>query len=358
MVHPGPDFSVADVYRGWYKALTAMGHTVLSYNTNDRLTFYGHARLEDATQPPCDSCGQFPHRQGIPTNEGIMQMAMKGIAEAAYIFWPEVVFFVSAFYTTAPTLQLLRLRGHKIVMLHTESPYQDDEQMMRGQFADLNLLNDRCNLEDWKQLPDTTTAYMRHSYDPEVHFPADRAVTPYDSDFSFVGTAFKSRQKFFHDMKLHESGLDVTFGGNGWEHVLPEYEDILQFLGHPVDQCVDNDETARLYRLSRTGINFYRQEGESTHHGEGECMGPREIEMAASGLFFLRDHRPESDEVFGNILPAFESAEHATELLKYYVKHESLRETLATRARLAIADRTFDNAAVEAMRLMQQAGIL
>src|SRR5580698_8748699 len=99
MVHPGPDFSVADVYRGWYKALKGLGHEVMSYNTNDRLTFYGHARMEDVSEPVCSECGQYPHKQAIPENSGIMQMAMKGISEACYLFWPDVVFFVSAFYT-------------------------------------------------------------------------------------------------------------------------------------------------------------------------------------------------------------------------------------------------------------------
>jgi hypothetical protein len=75
-------------------------------------------------------------------------------------------------------------------------------------------------------------------------------------------------------------------------------------------------------------------------------------------LFFVRDHRPESDEVFGDILPAFESAEHATELLKYYTEHDTIREAKAAAARAAIADRTFDNAAIEAMQLMETAGIL
>lgn len=356
MVHPGPDFSVADVYRGWYKALKALGHEVMSYNTNDRLTFYGRAQMEDASGELCSECGQYPHRGAMSNNEQIMQMAMKGISEACYIFWPDVVFFVSAFYTTAATLQLIRMRGHKIVMLHTESPYQDDEQMLRGQFADLNLLNDSANLELWKQLP-SVTDYMRHSYDPEFHYPADRSVTPYESDFSFVGTAFGSRQKFFHDMKLHESGLEVTFGGNGWEHVKPEYADILQYLGHRQDECVDNTETARIYRLSKMGINFYRQEGEEAHKGEGICMGPREIEMAACGLPFLRDHRPESDEVFGAILPAFTDAEDAVGMLKWYVKHDKSREEMALASRAAIADRTFDNAAVKAMELMELANI-
>ena len=37
VVHPGPDFSVHDVYAGWVEALRAHGATVAEYNLNDRL---------------------------------------------------------------------------------------------------------------------------------------------------------------------------------------------------------------------------------------------------------------------------------------------------------------------------------
>jgi hypothetical protein len=37
MVHPGPDFSVHDVYAGWYEALQKLGCQVAGYNLNDRL---------------------------------------------------------------------------------------------------------------------------------------------------------------------------------------------------------------------------------------------------------------------------------------------------------------------------------
>ena len=161
-------------------------------------------------------------------------------------------------------------------------------------------------------------------------------------------------------------GLNVTLGGNGWDAVLPEYEDILQYLGHAPNKCVDNDETARVYRLSKTGINFYRREGEEAHKGEGWAMGPREVEMAACGLFFVRDPRGESDEVFGgnpglglpNVLPTFSDPGEASELIKWWVAHDELREKWATLAYDRIQDRTFDNAALKACKWMEEAGIL
>jgi spore maturation protein CgeB len=366
LVHPGPDFSVADVFEGWYKALKKMGHEVMVYNTNDRLIFYGRTLFENDGEAPCGGhpdCKCRAVHLALPGHEEVTQMATKGLFDTCFLFWPDVVFFVSAFFQKASTFEVLRKRNMKIVMLHTESPYQDDEQMMRGQFADLNLLNDPSNIQAWREL-DVPVQYMRHSYDPAVHYP-DQNNTPKESDFTFVGTCFASRQKFFHEMDL--SGLRVTLGGNGWDQMmLPEYEDILQFLGHETDQCVQNTETARVYRISKTGINFYRREGEDTHLGEGWAMGPREVEMAACGLFFVRDPRGESDDVFGgnkamglpDILPTFKNPGEASDLIKWWVKHDEEREKHALLARDRIADRTFDNAARKACKWMEEAGIL
>ncbi len=365
LVHPGPDFSVADVHRGWEKALRKSGHTVMTYNTNDRLTYHGHERMPRHGEPKCEQCGEVPTRPALDA-DGIMQMAVKGLYETCFVFWPEVIFFVSAFYITAPMLQVLRTRRMKIVMLHTESPYQDDEQMLRGQFADLNLVNDPANLAAWREL-DVPAAYMPHAYDPDIHYPAARRE--YDCDFTFVGTLFRSRAEFFSRMDF--TGLNVSFGGSGWDLANRDYPELItkvmdrdngyrlvDYLGHPLDHCVDNDETADHYRTAKAGINFYRRESEDGHAGKGWAMGPREVEMAACGLFFLRDPRPESDEVFGSVLPAFDGPEHASELLREWVARDQDRERLAHLAYTSIAARTFDNNARAALALMEEAGIL
>jgi spore maturation protein CgeB len=365
LVHPGPDFSVADVHRGWFKALRKLGHTVLVYNTNDRLTYYGHARMPEPGKAACETCGLQPTRQALDA-DGIMRLAMDGLYKELYVFWPDVVFFISAFYMQAPMLQTIRTRKHKVVMLHTESPYQDEEQMTRGQFADLNLLNDPSNLDAWAEL-EVPAAYMPHAYDPDVHYPDPRRN--YTCDFTFIGTLFKSRAEFFSQMDF--TGLDVAFGGAGWDMAMNDYPELLtavvdadrgtrlvDYLGHPLDHCVDNDETANAYRQARAGINFYRRESEEAQQGRGWAMGPREVEMAACKLFFLRDPRPESDALFDGILPSFSGPEEASDLLRRWLKNDKVREQATDMAFQRIADRTFDANARKALALMEDAGVL
>lgn len=338
LVHPGPDFSVADVFNGWKYGLERQGAVVATYNTNDRLSFYAQAQLRDWDyQRPCPTCDQFRVKTALD-NEQAMLLTMQGLSHAVWTFMPDVMIFVSAFYTTAGMFELMRLRGRKVVLIHTESPYQDGEQYLRGQFADLNLVNDPMNLAEWRTL-EAPAYYVPHAYHPLVHYPQPAGEAHEDpSDFAFVGTAFPSRIKFLERMDF--TGMDVALGGSAWDTMDSE-SPLRKFLSHDPDHCVENAETARVYRGSRAGINLYRREGESHNNYDGWAMGPREVEMAACGLPFLRDPRAESDETFP-FLPTFTTPDDATEKLRWLLADEDRRVGLGNQAREAIADRNFD----------------
>lgn len=343
IVHPGPDFSVADVYRGWADALKELGCDVALYNTNDRLIFYSKALIDTEQK---DETGHPIVRQAMSQMQALTA-SMQGLTHACYTFWPDCVLFISAFFVQAGTFQVMRERGHKLVILHTESPYQDDEQLTRAQFADMNLLNDPYGISRYREYG--PALYMPHAYRPEVHHPRRGPVNPeLAADLTFIGTAFKSRVEFFEAMDF--AGLDVLLGGSDWDENLAPDSPLRQYLSqdNPAD-CVDNTETAELYRHAKSGINVYRRESEEAHAGEGWAMGPREVEMAACELFFLRDSRPETDSVLP-MLPVFATPEDASEQLRWWLKHDREREDAARRARAAIADRTFT---ANARRLLQ-----
>lgn len=357
LVHPGPDFSVADVFRGYHKALVRMGHEVMAYNTNERLSFYGRAVFEDHTQESCPECSRFPVRKALEDPLAVAHLSTVGVLEECYKLNPDIVFFISGFFQGPDNLKYIRRRGQKIVILHTESPYQDDEQMERGQWANLNLLNDPVNMQKWADLGSAYTAYIPHSYDPDVHYPD--YVRAKELDFAFIGTSFRSRCEFFSQMlpRMEAAGMEIGIGGNAWDQIDEEFKPLLRYVKHRPEECVDNDETARIYRLSKTGINFYRRESEAAHKGEGVALGPREVEMAACGLFFARDPRPESDELFP-FLPTFSSPEEAFEILKWYSEHNEERAEAAELAEEAVQGMTFDSRAQAIFQLMENTGII
>lgn len=341
------------MYVGWVEALRALGEDVLEYNLGDRLKVYGAALTETGST---DEAGR-PQLRKMFTDQQAILLAADRLFGDCFKWWPHVVLGVSAFFIPPWYLDVMRDRGMKTVLLMTESPYQDDEQLKRAERADLTLLNDPQNIEAYRKFG--PAEYMPHAFRPHIHKPGP-AEPRLKSDFAFVGTGFKSRMEFFERMNL--DGLDVLLAG-AW----PDLADDSPLrklvaggdrLSDPVTetgradsavQCTDNTETAAIYRSARAGINFYRRESEPGHAGEGWAIGPREVEMAAAQLFFLRDPRPESDELFP-MLPTFAGPEDASEQLRWWLAHDREREKAAAAARAAVADRTFE---ANARRLLQ-----
>ena len=112
-----------------------------------------------------------------------------------------------------------------------------------------------------------------------------------------------------------------------------------------------NNETIAVYRSTKMGANFYRTENTSGILS-GVAMGPREVEMAATGLPFLRDPRPEGDELFP-MLPTFDSPGDFGEKLRWWLDHPKARQKAADGARSAVAVKTFRHTTAQFLRLLE-----
>lgn len=332
VVRPGPHFSVADVCNGWVKGLRANGVTTVDFNFDDRMSFYVRAHLEHE--------GRF--RQAVEHPEQAARMAAKGLEAACYELWPDVVVIISGFFVPPETYDLMRSRGHKVVLVHTESPYEDDRQLQRAPRADLNVLNDPTNLDRFKEAG--PSVYIPHAHDPDVHHPR-RPVPSAVSQFCFVGTGYPSRSEFFEQVDW--SGIDATLAGN-WRSLAPD-SPLRPLLAHPIDECCPNDQTAVLYASTKASVNLYRKE--ATHNADGWAMGPREVELAACGTFFLREPRGEGDEVL-DMLPTFDGPDDFGDRLRWWLSHDDKRSEAARLAREAVADRTFTAHAARLLSLL------
>jgi spore maturation protein CgeB len=341
VVHPGPAWSVADVFEGWREALEGLGQHVNSYNLDARLTLYEKALLEVGRHDD----GTLKLRKALSSDQAVA-MAANGLKSACYQFWPDVVLVVSYLFIPTDLLDLLRDRGHRVVLVHTESPYQDDEQLTLAAHADYNLVNDPTNLDRFRAV--APTEYQPHCYRPSVHHPGP-ADPQLACDLAFVGTGFPSRIEFLERMDL--AGLDVLLAGQ-WQ-MLRDDSPLRKFLAHDADKCVDNTETASVYRSARTGLNLYRREADRPELSAGWACGPREIEMAACGLWFMRDPRPEGDALFP-MLPTFHDPQEASELLRWHLANPDHTQEYASLARCAVTDRTFHTAAARLLELLDR----
>lgn len=319
VVHPGPYFSVGDVHRGWVKGLRQCGHQVLDFNLNDRLDFYDKAHIEvggEMVKP-------FKLEQAL-------QLASEGIINAAYKFWPDVVVITSGFYVPPDVYTMLRGRGHKVVILHTESPYEDDRQLALAPLVDLNVLNDPTNIGDY---PVDSTVFIGHAFDPDVHHPGR---SDSKAEFCFVGTGYPSRREFFEAVDW--SGIDAVFAGN-WQDVADD-SPLLPLLMHDRAECLSNDQTADLYRGSTSSANLYRTEAQRDDLSAGWAMGPREVELAACGTFYMTEERGENREVLP-MVPTFDGPEDFGAKLRWWLAHPDARDKVTRAARTAVEGRTF-----------------
>jgi spore maturation protein CgeB len=338
LVHPGPSFSVSDVHDGLAKGLRANGAEVGLLNLNDRLNFYSAAHVDR---------GDSVYVKALSRDDAI-RAASKGIETVCYEWWPDVVIIVSGFFIPPEIWGCLARRPHHVVLWCTESPYEDDRQMVPAEYADTVIINDPRNLEPFREV-NPRTWYLPHSYDPDRHRPG----TPDPElvcDFSFVGTGFPSRIEFLETVDW--TGIDARLGGN-WQQ-LDDGSPLVPMLVHGRTECMDNSDAARLYQSSKVTANLYRRETSEGGRPDGYAIGPREVELAASGAFFLRESRVEGDMLFP-MLPTFTTPAEFQDLLRWWLDHPAERNSAAVAARAAVTDRTFTNTAARLLRLVEDA---
>ena len=320
VVHPGPAFSVADVANGWDKALRQLGVDVVPFSMGDAMTFC-EAGLRATGQ--LDTDGQQAAR-----------LANGFLRQTVYDAWPDLILIVSAFFVTPDTYRILRSRGHKIAALFTESPYEDDNQADIAPFVDLAVVNDPTNLDQFRA-KNERTYYLPHAYDPDLHHPGP-AKPGYESDFAFVGTGYPERIEFFEACDF--TGIDATFAGN-WSD-LRDGSPLVPHMAHELGACCPNDETVELYRGTKASANIYRTSSQRPGLSDGWAMGPREVELAASGTFFLTEQRGENAAVLP-MVPTFDGPGEFSEQLRWWLDRPEARDNVVMKAREAVADRTF-----------------
>ena len=322
VAEPGPNFSVFDTYTGWVEALRNAGQHVIQYNLSERLTFYGSA-LKQISE------GTF---QRMLTGEQSYELAVNGLYSTLYQARPDVLFVVSGFFIPWQMLDRVRRSGTRVVVLHTEGPYEDQRMMGLAPFVDLLLIDDPTNLEMFQQV--STAAYVPKAYRPSLHCPGP-SVPELECDLAFVGTAYRSRV--------------VLLAGN-WRE-LGEDSPLWPYLVSTPEDCLDNAKTVDVYRSAKVGLNLYRREAQRPELSAGWSMGPREVEMAAIGLPFARDPRGEGDQELP-MLPTFTDPAEASQIVRWFLEHDDEREKASLAIREAVSWRTFDHMAAVLLRLL------
>lgn len=344
LVHPGADFSVADVCAGLGDAFERQGVDLIRYNLSGRWErsasyirhIYKKAQKEGLDVPR-------------PNDADVQYLASIGILERALRHKPDWVFIVSAMYFHPDAIIMLRRAGMRVAVLFTESPYDDGKQIALAPYLDAIWVNERTSVAKFREV-NPRTWYYQHALDADKHTPdGDGGEDVPAHDVVFVGTGFQERIDLLSAVDW--SGIDLGLYGT-WTLLGPR----ARLRAHLKGKAIRNAKTAALYRRAKVGLNLHRTSvgfGKYVPKVEGaESIGPRCYELAATGTFFVSDYRKELADVFGTVVPTFNTAAELGEVVRYYLAHEAERESIAAQLPALVKPHTFDARAAQILGVL------
>lgn len=312
LIQPGPSFSTADVFDGLDYGLQAQGFMVMPYRLDQRITMAARwlkamwrvkrKRQKDLAKPAGDD---------------ILYMASCDALNIALRYRVDVVVVVSATVFHPDVLVMMKRAGIRVVVLFTESPYDDHELQIAGLKDDGAHVLDGCWTTERTAVSrfrdvNPNVWYLKHAWHPLKHSATAPMPDVPAHDVVFVGSGFRERVEFLNAMDW--TGIDLGLYGT-WKDLGLKKE----LRSSIREGNVSNAYAAALYRRAAIGLNLYR-------HADGaESLNPRAYELAACGAFHLSSYRAEVPETFGDLVPTFTSPAECESLIREWMAQPKAR---------------------------------
>jgi Glycosyl transferases group 1 len=360
LAHPGAIVSVGDVYDGLAQALTRRSDVELIHHELGGRMYICELALNIAWK-------KVGKAQGLPkpSDVDVIYFASQGILEKALRFQPDWTVLVTGHYFIPEFVRMLKRCPTKVAFLLTESPYEDEIEKLRVALADLAWTNERTSVGFLGQFCDHVH-YLPHAYNPArqivrpergvdgkgkptlIHHERGKQFVMSDDlashDVVFVGTLFEERIKLLEAVDW--DGID--FGIYGCLDLLGSRHHLRKYVRGGI---TPNWMAAELYRRAKIGLSLFRTSigfGRNRPHIQyAESMGPRSLELAASGCFHISEYRKEVDEVFGGAVPTFDGPKELESLVRSYLMEPYIRATHAATAKQLALPRSFDAMAAQ-----------
>jgi len=341
LVHPGASFSTADVFAGLDYGLQCHGIQVMPYRLDQRIT-WAHKWLHQMWRFKKKRSPDLPK----PGPQDVVYQAGCDALNIALRHRVDVVLVVSCMFMHPDVLVMMKRAGLKVVVLFTESPYDEEQEMkiaglMDGEtrVVDGCWTNERASVAHLRTV-NPNVGYLPHAFHPEKHFISARQLGELPShDVVFVGSGFNERIAFFN--AIDWTGIDLGLYGS-WKGLGLKK----QAMACVREGNITNDKAASLYRRAKIGLNLYR-----TSKGWGprapsivhaESLSPRAYELAACGSFHLSEYRAEVPEMFGACVPTFTSPSEAEALIRTWLAKPDERAAVAAKLPACVAEHSWD----------------
>lgn len=339
LVHPGASWATADVEAGLRYGLQHHGVAVVPYRLDQRLEFansWCHIMWRRKKRERPDLLK--------PNEADVSYYASIGTLEMALRHQVDAVVIVSAMFLHPDVLIMLRRANLRVTILFTESPYDLEDELRFAKLVDGCWTNERSCVPAFQQVC-PRAGYVPHAWHPARHFvsPVIDPDVP-RHDVVFVGSGFAERVAWLNAVDW--TGIDLGLYGN-WTGL--GLAPALEARVRPGP--IGNEQTARLYRHARIGLNLYRRSkgwglGPQPEIDHAESLNPRAYELAACGVFHLSEPRAEVGEVFGDLVPIIETPDDVSRTVRTWLARPDSRESIARQLPARVAEKSWKERAM------------
>ncbi len=340
LLSPGASWSTADVNAGLRYGLEQHGVEIIDYNLDIRISrssrwLYYNWRRAKKSNPGIEK----------PNAAEEVYQAGVGALERDLRHQVDYVLVVSAMFLHPDVILLMKRAGLRVVILFTESPYDQKHELDVAKLVDGCWTSERSSVEAFRAV-NPHAGYLPHAWHPERHRagpqPDDEEMPAHD--VVFVGSGFQDRVEWLSAIDWTE----IDFGLYGaWDALGPRHR-LRRFLRGGV---IDNRQTAALYRRAKIGLNLYRtSEGwgkDAPRIAHAESLNPRAYELAQCGAFHLSTFRAEVPEVFGDRVPTFSTPFEASALIRAWLADPDGRSRVAQQLPACVAESSWVNRSVQ-----------
>lgn len=209
--------------------------------------------------------------------------------------------------------------------------------------ADLVLIASPRFADHVRSLTSTPVEVFLQATDPE-HFKLRSATASRPHGVLIVANSRGVRRRVVTDSDA--AGIDYSIVGEGWEKIVPSERIIADHVAYP--------DLPDLYSATDLVLNDHWD----TMAGWG-FVSNRVLDVLACGTPVVSDHLPELEEMFGDLVPTWETAAELAALVEDRRADPETWEKRALTARdLVLAHHTFDHRARELTELLGRHGLV
>lgn len=329
VVHPGASSSTSDVSDGLTYGLEHHGVELVRYRLDHRIDrshrwLHYNWRRTHKSKPELER----------PTTADVFYQAGIGALEMALRHQVDCVLVVSAMFLHPDVIVLMKRAGLRVVVLFTESPYDQEKELTIAHMVDGCWTCERTSVDAFAAV-NPCAGYLPHGWHPERHGSALPTYDVPSHDVVFVGTGFHERIEMLSGIDW--DGIDLGLYGN-WQQMGSKHR-LRRFVREGV---VDNVRAAALYHSAKIGLNLYRTSMGWSKFAPAvqgaESLNPRAYELARCGAFTLSTYRAEVAEVFADLVPTFTEPFQASALIRRWLMDPDGRAAVQAQLPEAVAE--------------------